>query len=175
MTMFEPLISFDAITLDECNHALTEWGHKMGPICRPDFGDQRCHGLRHDGRLVAVTAGASIIKPVVGGLTRGEAFELARVCASRPNLCRPVVRLWREFVFPAISAAHGYAWAVSYQDAVLHSGNLYRFDGWVPLASTRSGSDQRSGRKGGPKILWGWHPDPAIRQARQLPTVKAAA
>lgn len=96
--------------------------------------------------------------------------ELGRVCAVREHLNRAAVRLWREFVFPALCREHGWSWCISYQDAVLHSGDLYRFDGWVRLATSRSGTDARSGRKGRSKVIWGWHADPDVRRSAALPT-----
>lgn len=63
-----------------------------------------------------------------------------------------VLRLWREFVFPAM----GYQFAISYQDAALHSGNLYRFDGWTRIGYSSSGTDARSGRRGRNKFIWQW-------------------
>ena len=38
--------------------------------------------------------------------------------ADRPGLCRVVLRLWRELVFPFT----GYEYAISYQDEQLHTG-----------------------------------------------------
>ncbi len=35
MTLFGPLVGFDAITQDESNRCLVAWGHKMGPWERP--------------------------------------------------------------------------------------------------------------------------------------------
>ena len=95
---------------------------------------------------------------------REECCELSRLCCERPDLCRVVLRLWREFVFPAT----GKHWAISYQDAVAHTGNLYRFDGWVRLGKSRSGTDQRSGRRGRNKVIWGWTADLAVRKATRL-------
>jgi len=51
-----------------------------------------------------------------------DAVELSCLCAAKPDLCRLALRLWRSFAFPTIAAARGCRWAVSYQDAVLHSG-----------------------------------------------------
>lgn len=164
-----PLISFDTIDLDDLNRCLTDWGHKMGPLRRPDCGDQWFCGLRHDGRLVAVTAASRLPAERVAGMTRAEACELSRVCAAQPDLCRPALRLWREFVFPGLCRVHGFGWALSYQDAALHSGDLYRFDGWSRIAYSHSGTDRRSGRPGRDKWIWGWHADAATRRARALP------
>jgi antitoxin VapB len=129
----------------------------MGPWERPPEFAEWFHGLRHNGELVAVLAAGQLIRATTcGGLTRAEAFELGRVCAARRNINRAALRLWREFVAPAIAHAHGYRWVISYQDAKLHKGDLYRFDGWKQLGASRSGTDQRSGRKGRSKIIWGW-------------------
>lgn len=166
VSFLEPLVSFDAITLDELNECLVKWNHKMGRWARPDYGNARFHGLRHDGELVGVAAADQLITEAVCGLTRLQAIELGRVCAGRRDLNRVVVRLWREFVFPAICRDRECSWAISYQDAVLHSGDLYRFDGWVQLGKSSSGTDQRSGRKGRRKIIWGWQL-PQLEIARQ--------
>lgn len=140
-------ITFEPITRDELNAHLILWRHKMGEIRHPTRGWS--HGLRHEGRLLAVA-----------GLTRHDAIELSRLCAAKPDLCRVALRLWRSFVFPAIAAARGCRWAVSYQDAVFHSRNLYRFDGWVTLGRSRGGTDSRFGRRGRRKVIWGWCDDP---------------
>lgn len=116
--------------------------------------------------MLAVVSADTLIRERVGGLTRHDAIELSRLCAVRPDLCRVALRLWRFFVFSAIAAARGCRWAVSYQDAVLHSGNLYRFDGWVTLGRSRSGTDSRSGRRGRRKVIWGWCDDAQIRRNR---------
>jgi hypothetical protein len=89
-------------------------------------------------------------------LTRRDAVELSRLCVARPDLCRVALRLWRSFVFSVLARERGYRWAVSYQDAALRSGNLYRFDGWVRIGRSRSGVDPRTGRKGRNKAIWGW-------------------
>jgi antitoxin VapB len=159
-----PLVAFDSIDKSDLNRCLISWGHKMGPWERPDFGSEAFHGLRHHGALVAVTASARLIPEATAGLCRDQAFELGRVCAARPDLTRVILRLWREFVFPAMCRAHGWTWAISYQDAVLHSGDMYRFDGWVKLGESRSGTDRRSGRVGRSKVIWGWCADPVVRK-----------
>lgn len=166
--LIAPLVSFDRITLDEGNRCLAAWRHRMGPLTRPPEYGCWVHGLRHNGELVAVATASSLIRETCAGLTRAEAVELSRLCASRPGLCRVALRLWREFVFPALARSRGVQWAVSYQDADLHSGNTYRFDGWVPLGRGQSGAvDPRSGRKGRRTRIWGWHPDAAARAARK--------
>ncbi len=170
--LIDPLISFDVITEIELNACLVRWGHRMGPLNRPT--PSRAHGLRHNGQIVAVTATDHLAAANVAGLGRGEAVELSRVCAERPDLCRVALRLWREFVFPAMTRVRGVAWAISYQDAALHTGDLYRFDGWVKLAFSHSGTDTRTGRPGRDKFVWGWHADPIVRKARQMPQRIAA-
>jgi hypothetical protein len=52
-----------------------------------------------------------------------------------------MLRMWRAFVFPALCHECGFVCGLGYQDAAIHSGNLYRFDGWVRLATSRSGTD----------------------------------
>jgi hypothetical protein len=164
VNLFEhPLISFDAISRGDLNDCLIAWQYRMGPWERPNYREI-FHGLRHDGQLVAVCAAGDLIRETCAGFTRDEAVELGRVCAARRDLCRVVLRLWREFVFPALCRAHGWSWVVSYQDAVMHRGDLYRFDGWVRAGESRSGTDARSGRKGRSKVIWAWCAD---RRARE--------
>lgn len=153
MSLF-PAVTFDSFPLGEANDLLARWGHKMGPIHR---GDQRgwSHALRHEGRVVALTTASYLIAPVVGNaphLRRENTVELSRLCAERSGLCRVALRLWREFVFPSL----GFEFAMSYQDADLHNGNTYRFDGWQRVARSRSGTDTRSGRPGRDKWVWVW-------------------
>lgn len=143
-------------TIEEANASLVAWGHRMGPMNRPDYGDLTAQGLYHDGTMVAVACTAGLVRAAVGNcpwLTRANAIELARLCAVRPGLCRVALRLWREFTFPGI----GREFAVSYQDADIHSGNVYRFDGWSRVAYNGGGSvDQRTGRVGRNKWVWVW-------------------
>lgn len=79
-----------------------------------------------------------------------ETVELSRLCSSSPHLCRVTLRLWREAVFRKLKKPY----AISYQDAKLHTGNTYRFDGWRKIGTSRSGPDTRSGRKGRSKVIW---------------------
>jgi len=127
----------------------------MGALHRGNQG-AICHGVFHGENLVAVTTTSTLIAARVGGglseLTRENTCELSRLCADRPGLCRVALRLWREFVFPTLN----YEYAISYQDADLHSGNTYRFDGWYRAAYARSGKDTRSGRPGRNKWVWVW-------------------
>lgn len=163
MSLF-PLVSFDHITLDEANSLLIRWGHKMGPLERPDFNvPPPVYALVHEGRPIAVAIAASLVRERVGGglahLTRENTIELARLCAERPGLCRVALRLWREFVMPQLAPV-----AISYQDADLHNGNTYRFDGWARAGFSSSGTDQRTGRKGRRKWIWVYPPSAAAEK-----------
>ena len=157
-------VCFRAIHRSDLNLLLVEWEHRMGPVRRPNRGWS--HGLFHGDVPVAVVATDRLIRERVAGLNRTEAIELSRLAAARPDLSRVVLRLWRAFVFPAICAEGGYGWAVSYQDALLHTGNLYRFDGWVMIGRSRSGVDKRTARQGRSKVIWGWCDDAGQRNVR---------
>lgn len=160
-----PIMHIAQIDLSEANRLLLAWGHRMGPCNRPDYGIW-CHGLFEHGEPVAVTVTATLIRETCAGLTRDEAVELARLCASRPRLCRIMVRAWSEIILPALGRVHGYVWGVSFQDAAIHHGYTYRSDGWLPIGKSRSGTDPRSGRKGRNKVIWGW---PAAGHAPATP------
>ena len=150
-----PVAAFTETTLDKANELLILWQHKMGPLCRGNQG-AICHVLLQAGRPVAVTTASNLIAPNVGGgadwLTRENTIELSRLCSERSGITRVALRLWREFVFPGL----GYQFAVSYQDADIHTGNTYRFDGWQRVAFSHSGTDTRSGRPGRNKWVWVW-------------------
>lgn len=157
MAMLFPPVTFEEVSLEVANRCLTDWQHKMGPLERPNAAG--CHyALMHEGRPVAVAMMSTLIRECVGGgnqhLTRDNACELSRLCAERAGLCRVALRLWREFVFPSL----GYSSAISYQDADMHSGNTYRFDGWRRIGYSVSGTDARSGAKGRRKWIWEWAP-----------------
>lgn len=156
MTLVPPIVALETIDRNRLNQCLVAWGHQMGPWKRPFEQFEWLHGLSHNGDLVAVTAAGTLIRARCGGFDRSEAIELGRVCAARPHVNRAMLRLWREFVFPAICAVHGYTAVISYQDAALHSGNLYRFDGWRVVGTSRSGSDMRGNRRGRSKKIWAW-------------------
>ena len=111
------LVTFQPVSLSEANVCLRNWGHKMGPLHRGNQGAV-CHALIHEGRPVGVTTASNLICARVGGgcrtLTRENTIELSRLCAERSGLCRVVLRLWREFAFPAM----GYQNAISYRLAL---------------------------------------------------------
>lgn len=151
-----PLAAFDAVSLQQANALLLAWGHRMGPLERGNSAALQCHALMAHGEPIALATTSSLIREHVGGglshLDRSNAVELSRVCAANPWGCRVVLRLWRELVFPAL----GYRFAISYQDAALHTGNLYRFDGWQRMGYSSSGTDSRTGRRGRRKWIWVW-------------------
>lgn len=164
--MMFPITSFEEVDRDEANRCLVAWHHKMGAIERGNESG-RHFALMHHGRPVAIASQATLIRECVGGglqhLTRENCCELARLCAERPGLCRVALRLWREFVFPEL----GYQFAISYQDADLHNGNTYRFDGWTRSERiSSSGTDSRSRRKGRRKWVWSWELPTAAMIAR---------
>jgi hypothetical protein len=161
-----PLLWFDRTDLEQANDLLSRWNHRMGPIRRP-MASEVCHILVHEERPVAVTVASTLIRERVGGglhhLTRENTVELSRLCAERSGLCRVALRMWREFVFPTL----GFPCAISYQDADLHNGATYRFDGWRRVGYSHSGDAGRTSsfyltappedrRKGRNKWIWLW-------------------
>jgi antitoxin VapB len=167
--LIDPLGSFDLIEREEANECLLRWEHKHGPNNRPQFRAPIDFGLRRRGELLAVATADTLIRPTCD-FTRAEAFELSRLCAAAPRLTRLMLRLWTELGYPEIVRAWGSPWAISYQDAIKHTGNLYRFDGWLRLRYTTGGSDPRalgttvSARK---RWIWGWHSSEAQREERK--------
>lgn len=164
MTTLFPVVSLTQISREELNALLVKWGHKMGPLRRPiDSG--ACYGLVADRGISAVISHSSLVRERILGddsLNRQTTIEVSRLCAERPGLCRVALRLWREFVFPDL----GYQVAISYQDADLHSGNTYRFDGWTRIGFSASGTDTRSGRKGRRKWIWAWSNSIELKRAK---------
>ena len=162
--LITPICHLEAATRTEANDLLVRWDHKMGPIRRPKYSIDAHHILFEHGQPVAVTSSADTVREVVGqtGIRRDQCVELARLCAARPGLCRVMLRLWREMVFPALAEAHGRTLAISYQDRAMHNGDTYRFDGWVVVGSGGGGgTDRRSGAKGRKMNIWAWPPSEA--------------
>ena len=161
MSLF-PIATFDRIELVEANALLTRWGHRMGAMERPSYSDTPHFALFHGREPVAVAMASTLVRDHVGGgldhLRRDNAIELSRLCAQRAGLCRIALRLWREFVLPQLAPV-----AISYQDADLHNGNTYRFDGWARAGFSSSGTDQRTGRKGRRKWIWVYPPSAATK------------
>lgn len=159
MSLLQPIIHIEQVGRPETNRLLIIWGHRMGPIGRPTYAIEADHVLFHHGEPVAVAAAGETVREVVGrtGIRREDAVELLRLCAVREHLCRPMLRFWRELVLPDLARAHQRRVAVSYQDTALHSGNLYRFDGWLDGgAAGGGGTDQRTGRRGRKMRVWYW-------------------
>ncbi|TIN84339.1 hypothetical protein [Mesorhizobium sp.] len=154
-SLFPPILHVEPIERDTLNRCLVDWQHKMGAWTRPKFKEWLT-ALFHNGRPVAVMVATTLIRKRCAGLSREDAIELGRVCAVRPHINRAALRLWREFIFPDICASYGCKAVISYQDAVLHSGDLYRFDGWTRIDTSRSGTDQRTGAKGRSKVIWAY-------------------
>lgn len=162
--MFHPIAHIDAVTREQANVMLLDWGHRMGPMTRPNFKIEAHHALFEDGKPVAIVMAGETVREVVGqtGIKRTDCIELMRLCAARPHLCRPMLRLWREFIFPRLSDVYGRGVAVSYQDEALHSGDIYRFDGWLLIGKGgRGGNDTRTGRPGRKLRIWAWPPEKA--------------
>jgi len=167
--LIDPLGSFDLIGRDEANDCLERWGHRHGPLNRPLFRAPIDFGLRKKGELVAVATADTLIRPTCG-LTRQTGFELSRLCAAAPRLSRLMLRLWTEIGYPEIVRTWGTGWAISYQDATQHKGNLYRFDGCVRLGHSTGGRDPRAldtTRTARRRIIWGWHRSTTARDAKR--------
>jgi hypothetical protein len=164
VNLFAPIAHLEAIDRAAANEMLDRWGHKMGPIRRPNFTIDAHHALFHHGEAVAVASCGETVREVVGqtGIRRDQCVELVRLCAARRDLCRVMLRLWREMVFPEVARAHGREIAVSYQDRALHSGDTYRFDGWLAIGKGGGGgSDSRTGAPGRKMTIWAWPPEMA--------------
>lgn len=156
-----PILHIETIDRIELNRLLAMWGHRMGPYSRPCYSFEAHHAMFEHGVPIAVAAAGETVREVVGqtGISRSRCVELVRLCAARRDICRPMLRLWREIVFPRLALAHHRDFAVSYQDEALHSGDLYRFDGWIAIGKrSGGGSDQRSGRAGRKLRIWAWSP-----------------
>lgn len=178
--MMFPLIAFDLIDDAWANQKLTEWGHWLGGCDRP-FGRQS-FGLTLDSQLVAVAVSASTVNETCGGYARQECVELARLCAApeHRDMTRPALRLWRKVGPPAWALKY---WpvraAVSYQNAVRHTGDIYRHDGWIRVKHVRGGktgpnaSWSRS-KEYDPKWIWVWPMDEKEREDLRA-RVRAAA
>lgn len=169
--LFDPLLSFDRIAREEMNELLSAWGHQMGPINRPEYTPPIDFALREHGRPIAVIAADTLIKSTCG-FTRDDAFEISRMCAApgRCGVSSLTMRLWRSVAYPLIVRAWKAPWVISYQDAVRHTGNLYRYDGWLIVGYSVSGTDTRARpdtARASRKKIWGWNGDAAAMQARR--------
>jgi hypothetical protein len=148
-----PLAALSVLTIADANRLLVAWEHKLGPIHRP-FA-MEAYALELDGRPIAVAVSASTVSSHVAGwwqlakredpvrYERQEIVELAR-CAAAPDVAwanRVMLRLWRE-----VCAPRWRGWpikaSVSYSHNGLHTGQLYKFDGWRKI-------NERCGSSGG--------------------------
>jgi hypothetical protein len=146
-----PMAALTVLTMDDANRLLAAWGHKLGPIHRPFT--MEAYALELDGRPIAVAVSASTVSSHIAGwwklatkeepvrYTRQEVVELARCAASptAPWANRVMLRLWREVCAPRWRDWPVIA-AVSYSHNGLHTGQLYRFDGWTKV-NDRCGSN----------------------------------
>ncbi len=157
--LIAPILHIEPIDRGDLNRLLVLWGHRMGPYTRPTYAFEAHVAMFEHGEPVAVAAAGETAREVVGrtGIARSECVELVRLCAARRDLCRPMLRLWRETVFTGIAKLNRRSIAVSYQDEALHNGDLYRFDGWLLLGKGGGGGvDKRTGRAGRKMKIWGW-------------------
>lgn len=160
VSMTIPLVVFGFIDDAEADRLLVEWDHWLGGCGRP-FGRQS-FGIVIDGEILSVAVSASLRWPVAG-YKRDEVVELARQ-ASHPdhsNLTRVCVRLWRIIAPREWSMKYWHVRAcISYQNAIKHTGNIYRFDGWKKVKEVKGGVTGRNARKGrqkyDPKNVWAY-------------------
>lgn len=174
--LIDPLFGFDRIDRDELNDCLVRWGHRMGPINRPEYTPPIDFVLRENGEPISVIAADTLIRDTCN-FTRADAFEMSRMCAApeRRGLSSLMMRMWRAFAYPLIVDAWKAPWVVSYQDAVRHTGNLYRFDGWLVVGYSASGSDPRALPGTATvkrKVIWGWSGEAAAMAARRKLEIK---
>lgn len=178
-SLLPPLVDMVAIDRGQLNACLVDWQHTIGPLCRPPYALEAIYALREAGQPVAVVAFSETVRETIGNtrLRREEVVELSRLCAVRPRLCRVMLRLATESLFPSISRSVGRPWLISYQDEGAHSGDTYRFDGWCVIGGGgRGGPDSRSGRPGRKLKMWGWPPAVAdeVELRRDLPRSRPA-
>jgi hypothetical protein len=162
--MFPPVAHLEAIDRATANSLLVAWQHKMGPLTRPNYTIEAHHGLFHHGQPIAVAMSGETVREVVGktGIRRDQCVELVRLCAANDSMNRVMLRLWREVIFPDLASVHRRVLAVSYQDRDLHTGNTYRFDGWVNIGKGGGGGpDSRTGAPGRRMNIWAWPRDVA--------------
>ena len=176
-TLFDTsLVALRRIDVDVANRLLVEWEHKLGPCNRPFH--QEAFGIFVLDWPVSVAISASIVNGPVGRSDRSvqyqrdEVVELARQASCERWANRVMLRLWREVCAPLWPCWPVKA-AVSYSHNGMHSGDMYRFDGWEKWKDNAGSSGGGTwGRKRsnsdavyGPKSLWGFRYDQAWRQA----------
>lgn len=158
-----PMVGLMPISIDDANRLLTAWGHRLGECHRPFV--QQAYALELHDEPISVAISASIVSDTVAGYRRTEVVECARLC-SVPGVTwsnRVMLRLWREVCAPAWPCWAVRA-AISYSHNAMHSGNLYRLDGWERVKTDCGSSGGGSwGRQRyatdvvhGQKTLWIW-------------------
>ncbi len=158
-----PLASFEFIEDRLADQLLVTWGHWLGACNRP-FGRQS-FGLQLWGiGIISVAVSASTVNKRCGGYDRNKCVELARLASSPAYswATRICLRLWRE-IAPTVWPYWPVRACVSYQDAVRHTGNIYRFDGWTRVADVRggkAGGNWSRGKRYGPKSVWAYEVGP---------------
>ena len=163
------LVSFEQIEDAEADDRLRAWGHWLGGCNRP-FGRQS-FGLYLGPKLVSVAVSASTVNARCGGLPRMDVVELARQCSDPAErwATRVTVRLWRT-----VAPEHWPYWpvkaCVSYSNALRHSGDIYRFDGWTRVADVKGGTasetwgDEGRRKTFDPKTVWVYAVRPLVLQ-----------
>jgi len=134
-----PVAGLDRLEEDMVNALLVEWAHNLGPCERP-FGQQGW-AFMLDGQPISVAMSASTVSSTVAGHRRQEVVELARLC-SKPGMAwatRPMLRMWREIAGPRWPHWTPMA-AISYSQNAVHSGDIYRFDGWEKFTDSAGSS-----------------------------------
>lgn len=156
-----PIVGVYPMDVAGANRLLVEWGHELGPVERPFH--QEAFSLDVGNRPVAVAVSASIVSATAGGFGRFESVELARQAACERWANRVMIRLWRE-TLAELWPCWPVKAAISYSKNSMHSGDLYRFDGWEKVrddAGSSGGgtySRKRSNTDAvfGKKTLWLW-------------------
>ncbi|HUT92317.1 MAG TPA: hypothetical protein VMY37_22675 [Thermoguttaceae bacterium] len=162
-TLF-PIVTFDLIDNEEADARLVQWGHYLGACNRP-FGRQS-FGLRVYGELVSVAVSASTPNKKCATFARQEVVELARLCTQpeRNDLTLVCLRLWRQVAAETWLDADFKGWEsirayVAYQNAVRHSGEIYKHDRWrfakaVPGGRSGPNATWTRNREYDPKNIW---------------------
>jgi antitoxin VapB len=139
-----PICGFYPITNDHANELLVKWKHKLGPCNRPFR--MEVFALVVNDEPVSVAISASIVHGPVYGYQVHEVLELARLASSNGWANRVMLRVWRECLAPTYKSWKPKA-VVSYSHNALHSGDIYRFDGWKKVKDD-CGTDGKGGNWG---------------------------
>jgi hypothetical protein len=153
-----PLATFERIDNAVADRRMLAWEHYLEECDRP-FGVQS-FGLFVAGELISVAVSASTVSKTCAGRDRQTLVELARLCTHPDQrwATRVCLRLWREIAHRDWSKRYWPVDAlVSYQSAIRHTGNVYRFDGWTKVADTlgsAGGGTWSEPKAREPKALW---------------------